>query len=209
MTARTSEPSTEVAAQGTKPASAGWTGSNACEAHSCTAPVREGGLGSSSRDFSRRLARPLVVTGIALLALAVASPLYAADLSDVALAKSEPAPWWQKLQWTWVAGGLAAGSATAAVFAGVHANELEDRYHAALATSRDTPQPASTVLALGDRARGQATLSSVLWGVAGVCAITGGALAWLELSAPEDHGEVFVAPVALPGGAGLSLGGRF
>ena len=122
---------------------------------------------------------------------------------------AEPTPWWIKLNWTWVAGGLAAGSATAAIFAGVHADELEDRYHAALATSRETPQPASTVLALADRARGQATLASVLWGVAGVCAISGGVLAWLELTAPDDAERVYVAPAPLSGGVGISLGGRF
>jgi len=122
---------------------------------------------------------------------------------------AEPVPWWQKLSWTWVAGGLAAGSATAAIFAGVHANELEERYHAALATSRETPQPASTVLALGGRAKGQAELSSVMWGVAGICAITGGILAWLELTAPDAEGSVYVAPAPMTGGAGLTVGGNF
>jgi len=123
-------------------------------------------------------------------------------------ARAEEAPWWLKLRWTWIAAGLTAGSATAAVFAGVHANELEDRYHAALDASRAEPQPASTVLALGDRARGQATLSSVLWGVAGAGAITGAVLAWLELTAPDSAGRVYVAPAPLPGGAALSFGGR-
>ena len=142
--------------------------------------------------------------------LAVVALVFAVSVSLAPAARAEDAPpWWQKLRWTWAAAGLAAGSATAAVFAGVHAAELEDRYRGALAASRETPQPAAAVLGLGDRAHGQAELSNVLWGVAGVWVITGGVLAWLELTTPDDAGRVYVAPAPLPGGAALGLGGRF
>ena len=124
-------------------------------------------------------------------------------------AAAEPLPWWQKLRWTWVTAGLTAGATTAAIFAGVHANELEDRYRAALDASRTEPQPAATVLALGGRAKGQAELANVLWGVAGIGVITGSILAWLELTAPDAPSRVYVAPAPTADGPGFAVGGRF
>ena len=194
------KPSTEVAAQGTKPAVAGWEASEGSDTREHRSEeVREGGLGSSSRDFSRRLGPPVVAVGLTLLALAGPSPLRA----------DEGTPWWQKLRWTWVTAGLTAGSATAALFASVHANELEDRYRSALDASRTEPQPAATVLALGGRAKGQAELANVLWGVAGIGVITGSILAWLELTAPDAPSRVYVAPAPTADGPGFAVGGRF
>jgi hypothetical protein len=139
-----------------------------------------------------------LLLGCLLLALA-APPAHAA----------EPLPWWQKLRWTWVTAGLTAGATTAAIFAGVHANELEDRYRSALDASRTEPQPAATVLALGGRAKGQAELANVLWGVAGIGVITGSILAWLELTAPDAPSRVYVAPAPTADGPGFAVGGRF
>jgi hypothetical protein len=116
--------------------------------------------------------------------------------------------------WGWVATGVACAAAASGTWFGIQASKTHDEYQAATTRSKAND--------LADQARSQAMVANVSWGVAGASALAAGYLltsAMVEdaraATPPEPRpvekmGPPMAAGAApLPGGALVTLGGRF
>jgi hypothetical protein len=124
---------------------------------------------------------------------------------EVARADEAPSPGGRaRLSWyTWTSGAVALAAGGAGLYFGLTARAQErallDGYDAGTMRYQGTRQQALD-------AQANALAANVLFGVAGAAAVATVVFAVLDLKNPAP---VDVAPAAVPGGAGVSVGGRF
>jgi hypothetical protein len=105
--------------------------------------------------------------------------------------------------WGWVSAGVAVAASGSGTYFGVQANRSYHAYQQETVRSR--------AVDLHDRARQQATMANVSWAVAGAGALAAGGLlvAAMVQDAAAAPARATAAPVLVPGGALLAVGGRF
>ena len=108
--------------------------------------------------------------------------------------------------WGWVSTGVAVAAAGSGIYFGAQANQSYDAYQAATGRSQ--------AVDLHDQAQQQATIANVSWVVAGVSGLAAGGLLVAAMvqdaaAAAPPAVRTTAAPVLIPGGAMLAVGGSF